>query len=1722
MVAKKVELIISAKDESTAVIKQIRTQLKEFAAAQKAFRGSGAGAFDVIRQLGKDIKVLKGQVGAGGVFGKINKEIGGFKTKLKGLVMQFRELTDDKNHYQAQQKQLEASIKREQRSVDKLTKSLKMQKEAALATAEAQSVLRAKNDALGKEKSSLTDARTAPKGIDNKVADSAQRIQAANELLVKNKSLQDKANKSLAGLIQKEKELSAAQADKKTVRRSKQIGKVNEQIRAQKKAIRDLITEENQQNRILAKQSQLNEEARYELALHTAAVDTNANAQSRNNEKIKAASALEDHQQAGLKETNRILAERKSLLSSQKNNLYNTGRSLESSTYNRVETGKGITALKQSLRELGTAGDKASAELSVLGDEFRKDLNPAIKEGKAIVAAMDSELEELTAQYALLANKSRTQAGLTAKEKEQQVALLAALTATTSARRQAAGALGGLIGQSKDTRIKDIPARSNDINAAVVGTDILDRAQRDAIKSSEALAKSQDRLDKKYEDVASSARKAAGSTRAAGAAQREYNRSAGQSIGLLRSLRTHVLAATSAWIGLHAVFRGLGEVVGSLKKVEAAQNRLRVVVGDDQVLIAESLDFVRRSAERLGIEFGMLAQEYTKFSISTQGTLLEGEKTRKIFLSVSEAARVNNASTDDLKGTYLALIQIISKGRITMEELKRQLGDRLPGAVHIMAAALGVGTDELLKIVEAGDLSSDKLVEFADELDRRFGPGLAGALRSTQALIGKLQNSLFQANLRLAQGGFIDSFNELLQAIQTTLASPEFISFLDQVSIGLALITDGVVFAVEHWQGFTIAISALLGLGAAKLLLRIGNSIRTMGLFAGFAKPQVAALGDGMAVATVQAGRLATGFRTLGRVLKTNLFGLVFTAAITLASAAFATMNTRATEANKTLAEHKRIVDEVKNAWDEANGGQGFDAFVKTLQELDKDSVLNNALKLKVEFDLQKDGLVGGIRDLLTDAQGKQSSALNSTGFYTELEKSLKKILPVAEKYNEAITGGKNVDEINKARKAFLAEIGNQTGILSKNGFAADSLAMFENFADTTNALSDIAQKSGFADVLAEFKDTGNVQGIVNWLTTAKDTAIAISQLGSKVEGAGDKFQALGDTAPKGVAKIKGQLDAVYDGMEELEKNFGALIDNLKQSGLSTEELAVQTGIATDKFNESWGKGVEAIEALNTQLVLAKFNISELGVVGFVADQLRGDDTSNESAQRAAAQAQSAKNIAQSKVKGFDALPQTTQAILTELEAYDKLTKSIAQNIENGRFDLASSELINASFDEHGGVANQRLADLGEGLSANQPEIIAFLVKKNQLTADEAKIVADGLAATQEQIKLQRLVNAGKEREAFILEGITSLQKAANKDNGRGLSPEEEKRQRLALGQLYDLQNVDKASGKSAKERAEAERAKLQALIALRELERQQFAIKRGEVARAGGNTETDAGLNRRRDVDALRGGQIDDLSLKVLDMFKALKDQSPEVVGAIREIELQLKAIRVESGLVKASILSWEDGSDLLQGSILDGFDTFLEKISEGVKGFRALEDAFLSFAASFLTKIGDIFLELAAKDIVNKLGDLLGFTIGGGSAVGGFVPSSAFGNIGDFLVKHEGGIVNGTGKHRSLRLPTSLQGYQDPRFHRGGFPGLAPNETRAILEKGELVTPKDDVQGLLANAAAGAAGGKGGMGNLQINNMIVSGDVVASGIAAEAGRTAIFNLIAKERKTINAILGG
>lgn len=158
--------------------------------------------------------------------------------------------------------------------------------------------------------------------------------------------------------------------------------------------------------------------------------------------------------------------------------------------------------------------------------------------------------------------------------------------------------------------------------------------------------------------------------------------------------------------------------------------------------MAEELSFVRREAERLGLPILETADAYAKMAASAQGTALEGAKTRDMFKAIAEASAVFNMSAADTEGVLRAVQQMMAKGKVQAEELRGQLGDRLPGAFQIAARAAGVTTAEFDKMMADGKVMSDEfLPKFAAELRKAFGAQAQGDIKSMQAEVTRLANA---------------------------------------------------------------------------------------------------------------------------------------------------------------------------------------------------------------------------------------------------------------------------------------------------------------------------------------------------------------------------------------------------------------------------------------------------------------------------------------------------------------------------------------------------------------------------------------------------------------------------------------------------------------------------------------------------------------------------------------------------------------------------------------------------------------------------------------------------------------------------------------------------------------------------------------------------------------------------------------------------------------------
>lgn len=225
------------------------------------------------------------------------------------------------------------------------------------------------------------------------------------------------------------------------------------------------------------------------------------------------------------------------------------------------------------------------------------------------------------------------------------------------------------------------------------------------------------------------------------------------------------------------------EAIDVTKQIQRVELALTAVAGA-AALTGRSLEYLRGVANRNGQAVTDIAGAYTRLLAASKGTNLEGDRVKKIFEQVTGAGAKLGLTSDEVAGTLKALEQIMSKGTVQGEELRGQLGDRLPGAFNIMAEALGVTTAELNKLMKQGQITSDALVPFAETLAKKYGVDLTKGIDTVTAAEGRLSNAWQENMVALDKSaGFSKAYTDVLNLLSRTLNGLTYI--LTPLRLGL-------------------------------------------------------------------------------------------------------------------------------------------------------------------------------------------------------------------------------------------------------------------------------------------------------------------------------------------------------------------------------------------------------------------------------------------------------------------------------------------------------------------------------------------------------------------------------------------------------------------------------------------------------------------------------------------------------------------------------------------------------------------------------------------------------------------------------------------------------------------------------------------------------------------------------------------------------------------------
>lgn len=222
-------------------------------------------------------------------------------------------------------------------------------------------------------------------------------------------------------------------------------------------------------------------------------------------------------------------------------------------------------------------------------------------------------------------------------------------------------------------------------------------------------------------------------------------------------------------VSVTALFAGGKEAVLTAAKFDSLNKAIEFSSGTAYEA-SKNLEFLTSEAENLGINYEAMAAGFKTFSGAMRGSIFTAKQQRDMFLKVSKATKVMQLDADATKGTFLALGQIMSKGKVQAEELRGQIGERIPGAFQIAAKAMGMTTAELDKMMSEGKLmATDFIPKFANQLEVEFAGGVEDAVTSIGSSLAKAETyfdrALSNIGKAIHKSGYVDALANMLSEV---------------------------------------------------------------------------------------------------------------------------------------------------------------------------------------------------------------------------------------------------------------------------------------------------------------------------------------------------------------------------------------------------------------------------------------------------------------------------------------------------------------------------------------------------------------------------------------------------------------------------------------------------------------------------------------------------------------------------------------------------------------------------------------------------------------------------------------------------------------------------------------------------------------------------------------------------------------------------------------------
>jgi tape measure domain-containing protein len=255
------------------------------------------------------------------------------------------------------------------------------------------------------------------------------------------------------------------------------------------------------------------------------------------------------------------------------------------------------------------------------------------------------------------------------------------------------------------------------------------------------------------------------------------------------------LGGLAIMVGKH-----LGSLATAIKTVEPLQRKLNFL-GDSKEGGKAELNYARNVSNKMNVPIIEGINGYAQLAIAAKGTKLEGDGVRELYEGISASLSSLGISGQDASLVLMAYTQILSKGKLSMEELRQQLGEKFPPAMGLFAKAMGVSVGEMNTLVSKGAvLSEDILPKVAKVLNKDYGKSASNVNNFTSALT------------RLGNVGFD------IAVTLTNAFGGMFAMFTNVAAGALSIFRDSLETLLPVLSSLMIGVTAVTGVGLATIL----------------------------------------------------------------------------------------------------------------------------------------------------------------------------------------------------------------------------------------------------------------------------------------------------------------------------------------------------------------------------------------------------------------------------------------------------------------------------------------------------------------------------------------------------------------------------------------------------------------------------------------------------------------------------------------------------------------------------------------------------------------------------------------------------------------------------------------------------------------------------------------------------------------------------------------